>query len=540
MPPAEAVAPGVAQAGVRAGAGAVAALALLVTAIVLLPVLAYPFLPLEDLPNHVARRHIAAAPPDGPLAAYFRHAAQLGTNAAVDLAWWGIGRHLTDAQTFSRLAIGWAMAGFVLSILLLHRVLHGRWSAWPLASALLVHNAALLWGFENFVVTLPLAVLGIAAWVGLAGRGLLLRLAVTAALAGVLYLGHVLAFLAYLVFVAGWELGRLWQGLFRQKRAWWGLLALRWPELALLGAVCLGHLGAMAAAEPAAYGAATAFGTTLQRVTVLLAPFGRPGGGVALEPLALQMPVVFCAGAILYRLARRGTAGMTLVLAPGAGVPVGLFCLVTLLMPATLSGVEFTHVRFPALCLGLVLAATDLRLPAPRLRGALFLALLALVAWRSLIFAEGARIQSAEIADLRQVAGALPAGARVLPVRGTGSLGASLHWHSAAHLVPFAQAFVPTLFTQGSHALALRPDWAHLSAAQPLSAPAPLLAAPPAGERRRGLAPAFDYLATWERDFTHVLAIGVEPDEMPAGLPLAPVASRGIFTLHAVLPPAGG
>ncbi len=504
---------------------AVAGLAAVTLGLVLAPVALNGFLPLEDLANHIARRHIMAAPADGPLAAYYSHAPTLGTNAAVDLVWRAAGRHLTDAITFSRLAVGGALAGFVLSVAILHRVLHGRWSAWPLAAALLVHNASLLWGFENFVVTVPLAILAIAAWIGLADRRPALRLAVTAAALALLYAGHVLALLAYVLFLTGWEAGRL--------RGGWR--CPRWPELGLIGAVCLAHLGRMAAAGPAGYGSETVFGDAAQRLDLLLSPFGRPWLQAAPMPdgLVAQGPMLW-AGLGLLSFATALRAGVSLRLAPGAGPALLLFGLVTLLMPAALSGVVLTQVRFPYLLLGLALAATDLRVSAAGLRAGLVALLVALVALRSFLFHESARLQSADIAGLQRLAAAVPAGARVLPVLGGNSERATLHWHSAAYLVPFSEAFVPTLFVAGSHDLALRPEWRRLSAPQPVAAPVAKLVRP------RDLSPSWDYLATWEADYTHLLAIGLARGEMPPHLPLREIAREGGTALYVLKPPPRG
>lgn len=508
----------------RATDTGVPALAVLVAAILLAPILLNPFLPLEDLPNHVARRVISTAG-EGPLSAYFETVPGPGTNAAVDLLWLFAGQYLTDAATLSRWTAGFALAGFVASVAILHRVFWGRWSAWPLAAALMAHNASFLWGFENFSVTAPLAILAIAAWVGFDRRGLPLRFATTAAAAVLLYLGHVLALLFFVIFVTGWELGKLRRGGLRNLRLW---------ELGLLGALCLWHLWTTALAGPAGYGSATLFGGLGARIEVMLAPFGRPFSPPMLDGLRATAPLVWAAFAILLLAARRGIAGLSVRFAPGAVEALALTGLATLLMPAMLSGVAFTQVRFPHLFLGLCLAASDPHVAGVRLRRTLAILLVATLATRSLVFHLAARDYSADIADLERLATRVPAAARVLPVRGTEATRGALHWHSAAWLVPFAQAYVPTLFVSGSHGLALRPEWQRLSAPQPVSVPVELLDPQAGASITEGA--AWGFLTQWEQDFTHLLTLAVDPAELPAGVTMTKIGREGRFVLYALGP----
>ena len=56
-----------------------------VALMVAIPILAHPYLPLVDLPNHIARHHVAVAL-DGPLARYYSYHVSLVPNSAADLA----------------------------------------------------------------------------------------------------------------------------------------------------------------------------------------------------------------------------------------------------------------------------------------------------------------------------------------------------------------------------------------------------------------------------------------------------------------------
>lgn len=71
----------------------------LVVVAVTLPILANPYLPLVDLPNHIAR-HFIAANPQSALNQYFDYKLDLTPNSAVDLLWTLAG-HPSDAVRFS-------------------------------------------------------------------------------------------------------------------------------------------------------------------------------------------------------------------------------------------------------------------------------------------------------------------------------------------------------------------------------------------------------------------------------------------------------
>jgi hypothetical protein len=320
----------------RRSDAATLALAVVVLALILAPLALNPYLPFEDLPNHIARRAISAMP-GGALEIYFTFRETLGTNSAVDLAWRLFAPLGVSAVAFSHWAMGFAMAGFVVSVMVLHRVLHGHWSAWPLAAGALVYNANTLWGFENFVVTVPAAVLGFALWIATRERGALLRLCLTAAVVAVLYLGHVLVLLAYAILVFGYEGGRVWRA---------GRIELRgvnWAGLAVVLAACAAHV-ALTAVEPApGYGTETRFGTWQERVDLLYAPIGSAWAGPLLRPLLAQGPLILAGLVLLAVMGRR--AGLSVKVAAGMKAPVLLLALVTLLMPAQLSGVYFTQLR---------------------------------------------------------------------------------------------------------------------------------------------------------------------------------------------------
>ncbi len=514
---------------IRRAEAAALALGTLLLALILAPLALNPYLPFEDLPNHIARRAILALP-GSALENYFTYRESLGTNAAVDLAWHLFAPLGMSAVAFSHWAMGFAMAGFVLSVAVLHRVLHGHWSVWPLTAALLVYNANTLWGFENFVVTAPFAIFGLALWVATRGQGVLLRLALTAAVVAVLFVGHVFVLLAYAILVFGYEGGR------SRQAGHVDLRGVNWAGLAVVLAACAAYV-ALSASEPApGYGTATRFGTWADRIDLFYAPLGSSWAGPSLAPLLAQGPFLLAGLVVLIILARR--AGASVRVAAGMKAPILLLGVVTVLMPAQLSGVYFTHLRYPFLLLGIIIAATDPKVNTPWLRNVAVLALVGLVASRAYVLDRAAGAYSAQVGQVAALGAHLPAGARVLPVTGADAPRmATLHFHTAAYLVPFAQAFVPTLFLGGSHALGIAPQWQALTAPQPAAVPAQLLGFA-AEAWSDELNEAWAFLQDWPQNFTHVLVIGTLPDGERATLPLTPIATTRDMALYAVAPRA--
>jgi len=504
---------------------AIIALGVLLAALIVAPLALNAFLPFEDLPNHIARRYLSASS-GGALDSYFTFRDSIATNAAVDLAWRFLAIPSVDVIGFSHWTMGFAMVGFMLSVAVLHRVLHGRWSAWPLVASLLVYNANLLWGFENFVVTVPFGILGFALWVGTRDAAPFLRLGSIAAVVALLYLGHVLVLLAYALLVFGYEAGRFW----RQGRI--DPRSVDWPGLSIVAAACLAHVLLMASEPAPGYGTTTSFGTLAERLQMLSTPFGSLWAGATLQPLVLQAPIIIVAPLLLLAVGRR--MGMSVTMAPGMKAPIVVLGLATVLMPVQLSGVYFTHLRYPFILLGVVVAATDPRGAGPLLRVFMTLVLVALVAARSFVLDRAARTYSAEVAELATLAAHLPAGARVLPVMAHGtSRKTTLHFHTAAYLVPLVEAFVPTLFVGGSHALEITPQWQSLTAPQPLVAPFQLLELT-ADTWTEELAEPWAFVPNWQENFTHMLVIGELSAESEAELPIRRIADTQDFVLLAI------
>lgn len=176
-----------------------------------IPLLLTPLPPLVDFPNHLARMHVLAALSHSPtLQQYYASAWRPLPDLAMDILvppLLGTVSLLTAGKLF-------LAASYLLStggVAVLHRVLHGRWSVWPLTAFLLIYNRLLLWGFVNFLFGLGFAFWALAGWIAWRERGVAVRLGFGLIAALAVYFAHLMAFGIYGAMVAGYEVGRLWR-----------------------------------------------------------------------------------------------------------------------------------------------------------------------------------------------------------------------------------------------------------------------------------------------------------------------------------------
>lgn len=188
------------------------ALALLsVSLAISLPILHAEFLPLTDLPNHIARHFIATMGP-GPLDDYYAYTFALVPNTAADLAWLLFGGG-GDPAAFARYTIAFYLFALVAATMFLARVVHGHWTLWSAAVGLVAYNANFFWGFQNYIVTMPFAIFVLALWLWSERLTVGQRLALLSPLIAGLYVLHLFAF----VFLATAAFGRELQLLIERK-----------------------------------------------------------------------------------------------------------------------------------------------------------------------------------------------------------------------------------------------------------------------------------------------------------------------------------
>ncbi len=163
------------------------------TALTLLPLLIHPLPPFDDYLNHLARIFIIAAHGRDPLLARFYTIEwRLIPNLAMDLL-------VPPLVPLLGIFVAGKLFLVITTLLLLggplaiHWALYRRLSAGPLAAALFLHTYVEKMGVLNYQFSVGLALLMVAAWIGLERRGALLRGVVSGGFVVVLFFGHLVA-----------------------------------------------------------------------------------------------------------------------------------------------------------------------------------------------------------------------------------------------------------------------------------------------------------------------------------------------------------
>jgi len=159
--------------------GQIAALFVTLAVITSIPILLYPWPPLADYMNHLARmRVIAVIDGDPDLSRFYQVQWQLIPNLMMDLI-------VPTLQRVANIYLAgqiYTIMSFVLIIsgtLALNRQLYGHWSMLPLIAFPLLYNNVFLVGTMNYIFGIGLALWALVAWAALRERALALRLAVS-------------------------------------------------------------------------------------------------------------------------------------------------------------------------------------------------------------------------------------------------------------------------------------------------------------------------------------------------------------------------
>ena len=204
------------QDAVRFSGRQIAILFITLAAIASVPILLYPWPPLSDYINHLARMHvIATVGSDRDLALFYQVQWQVIPNLMMDL----IVPILQRVMNVYLAGQVYTIMSFVLILsgtLALNRQLYRHWSVLPLIAFPLLYNNVFLVGTMNYLFGIGLALWALASWVALRERALVLRLAVSTLFVLALFFCHLFAVGVYGLGLLAFELHRL--------------LALRQPE----------------------------------------------------------------------------------------------------------------------------------------------------------------------------------------------------------------------------------------------------------------------------------------------------------------------
>jgi hypothetical protein len=425
---------------------AFAALFALLAILAALPVLLCETLPLVDYPNHLARMHILSTlKSSAQLQSYYEIVWRPLPNLAMDL---------TVPLLARWLPLAWAGKAFVVVSLclmpggaaVLHRVLFGKWSAWPLLAFLVLYDATLLWGLINYLFGLGVSLFALAFWIALHSRPWL-RLASGALFALVLFFAHLLAFGLYGIMVIGYEAGAILHGRLRPIRAMGALILAGAPFLPPAAIYLLltpktgdGHIAYL----PIGYKIISFFG--IFGITSL--PFDLTCFAIA----------VLAAGFAFWRRWVR--------LHPAMVAPLGLLFLTYLIMPDELETASGADRRIPVLLALLLVASSRWIAPVTAAARAFAGAALLLFLVRLSLFGAAWLESDRLYAQLLPALDGIPAGSRVAVANPFDAAifppPSLLHFPTLA--VVRRDAFVPTLFAlPAQQPIALRPHYAALA-----------------------------------------------------------------------------
>src|SRR6266480_1884636 len=197
------------QPAVRFSAGQIAVLFVALAAIASIPILLYPWPPLSDYINHLARMHVIAAVGSDPdLALFYQIEWQAIPNLMMDL----IVPILQRVMNVYLAGQVYTIMSFVLILsgtLALNRQLYRHWSVLPLIAFPLLYNNVFLVGTMNYLFGIGLALWALTSWVALRERALALRLAVSTLFVLALFFCHLFAVGVYGLGLLAFELQRL-------------------------------------------------------------------------------------------------------------------------------------------------------------------------------------------------------------------------------------------------------------------------------------------------------------------------------------------
>src|SRR6266568_1294289 len=204
------------QPAVRFRAGQIAILFIALAAIASIPILLYPWPPLSDYINHLARMHVIATISSDPnLALFYQIEWQVIPNLMMDL----IVPILQRVMNVYLAGQAYTIMTFVLILsgtLALNRQLYRHWSVLPLIAFPLLYNNVFLVGTMNYLFGIGLALWALTSWVALRERAVALRLAVSTLFVLALFFCHLFAVGVYGLGLLAFELQRLlglrWRG----------------------------------------------------------------------------------------------------------------------------------------------------------------------------------------------------------------------------------------------------------------------------------------------------------------------------------------
>lgn len=432
--------------------------AVLLVAIVVVPLWSVNIPPLLDYHNHLARQFILHFLPDSPQLQQF-----YATNwkASPYLAIDGIVQALATllpVAVAGKIFLTLMLLLLALSPLALNWALFGRVTPVALLGLLFVHNTTVNLGFASYLFSVGFALCLLALWIRFRDSAASLRLAVFPLIATLLFFSHLLGFVIYGLSATAYEVGRH----IAQIRTRRPVAPLHISRAQVIGVLSLASQLLLPLSLFLAFGPATGsvssntYGGLLRKLESLAGavPYLMPPYSWRLDgALAVLLP----AGLIVLFLMRR------LVVAEAMLWPIGAMLALFFLTPAELfGGWGADHRLLPAIGLMFV-GSLRLREGQARLAAIMFTVTVVLVAVRIVAVTVEWRRADVEYDEYVQAFGTIRHGSRMFFAFGQPhekQIGRRPYKHMPALVLMRRHVFVPYLFagTSGVGPLRYKPE----------------------------------------------------------------------------------
>lgn len=407
-------------------------------AIALYPVFSVTVPPLVDYPNHLARMHIlvnAAAIPE--LGANYVADWKLHPNMAMELIVPQLARFMSIYMA-GKVFIAMTLLLLLGGTMMLRKTLYGKVGLWPVVTFLLLYNHILFWGFLGYLFTAGVALFAFSAWIGLWGRGTLLRVSVFSVVALILLASHVFGLFVYGLLVLGYELWRV-----RDFKTFSREMVGAWSVSGAQFVLPFALFAQWTIANSSPVPALTEYGPLGLRFVALISPvhMGAPRIDI---PTAIFLALVF---ALCRSNKSVGFAGEM-------KLPILLLTAATLALPQYLAGVWGTHFRLPTIIACVLVAGARIEPEARRLARVVACAAVAIFCLRTGVVAQQWAGFERKFEEFRAASAVMESGKRILVVEdkedtppGELALYGMQFWHLPALAVIERSAFLPYLFT---------------------------------------------------------------------------------------------
>ncbi len=320
--------------------------------VVLLPLFVVTIPPLHDYPFHLARADaIAVLMGQTGGVTHYQLGSFLLPNVGMDVVTLGLTAFMPPVLA-GRVFLGLVLLTLLSGTVALHRVLHGRFSPWPLLAAFFLYNWMFLYGFTNYLIGVGLMLWSVAAWLAVGRVNVFAKLLTGTVMAVATLFCHLVAFGLFAVIIGGLALSETITRWRETRRLDLGVLLLpAIPVGVALGVFVAVSPTAGQVREPIEYAAWIGWKPLMAYRSVL--------GSIPWLDLVTVGPIVVLIALAAWRRRLRLANIMLL--------PVGLLVLTFIVMPYGLFGSLYADARLPIAILLVVIASLDLGAVPPKM-----------------------------------------------------------------------------------------------------------------------------------------------------------------------------